>query len=83
MANSLTMWAVQLHQLSEQLIRDKQVSGLESEEFIRDRRLIQNSMDAARYMGQELLTFSQLVIPLQEKPPRKLTVIGCCNRTHT
>ena len=75
MANSLITWAVQLHRLSDQLIRDEQVTDSESEKFKKARRLIQNNMDAARYMAQELSTFSQLVIPLKENPPRRITIM--------
>ena len=75
MANSLRTWSFQLHRLSDQLIRDEALPDKSSKEYELSRRLIQNNMDASRYMSPELQNFCQFVIPLGDVPPRGLAVM--------
>ena len=76
MANSLRTWSFQLHRLSDQLIRDEPLPDSNSKEYQTARRLIQNNMDASRYMSPELQNFCQFVIPLGDEPPRGLAVLS-------
>merc|ERR1712106_1038409 len=76
MANSLRTWSFQLHRLSDQLIRDEPLPDSNSKEYQTARRLIQNNMDASRYMSPELQNFCQFVIPLGDEPPRGLAVLA-------
>jgi len=78
MANSLRTWSFQLHRLSDQLIRDEPLPDKNAPEYETARRLIQNNMDASRYMSPELQHFCQFVIPLGDEPPRGLATM---NRT--
>jgi len=80
MANSLRTWSFQLHRLSDQLIRDESLPDPNSKEYQKARRLIQNNMDASRYMSPELQNFCQFVIPLGDEPPRGLAVLARNNQ---
>jgi len=47
-------WSMQLHRLADQLIKDEPLPDRNSEAYQRDRRLIQNNMDASRYLSPQL-----------------------------
>jgi|ERR1712227_371209 len=77
MANSLRTWSFQLQHLSDQLIRDDPLPDKQSIEYKKTRRLIQNNMDAARYLAPQLRDLADFVIPLGDEPPRQL---GCITK---
>ena len=61
LAKTVRNMAIELNTLSDLLIRDPDMS-LESRE--RARRLVQNNMDAARYMYPYLKNFTKISVPL-------------------
>lgn len=78
MSNSMLTWSMQLHRLADQLIKDEPLPDRNAEQYQKNRRLIQNNMDASRYLSPQLQNFCQFVVPLGETPPRRLAVV---NRT--
>jgi len=76
MSNSMLTWSMQLHRLADQLIKDEPLPDRNSEKYAKHRRLIQNNMDASRYLSPQLQNFSKFVIPLGEPPPRRLAVVN-------
>ena len=67
--------ALELSKLSNVLIMDP-VLPHDSQQKENTRRLIQNNMDAARYLSVQLKNFTQFCVPLDSSPPRILTVIN-------
>ena len=76
MSNSMLTWSMQLHRLADQLIKDEPLPDRNSDKYAKHRRLIQNNMDASRYLSPQLQNFSKFVIPLGEPPPRRLAVVN-------
>ena len=72
----MLIWSHQLTRLGEQLIRDQHLGEHTSAEYQQHRRIIQNNMDAARYLSPQLQYFCQFIIPLGESRPRRLAVIA-------
>jgi len=75
MSESLLTWSHQLKRLGEQLVRDEALPDRDAPEYRDQRRLIQNNMDAARYLSPQLQNFSQFIVPLGESRPRRLAVV--------
>ena len=50
-ANTMLTWSMQLHRLADQLIKDEPLPDRSSENYKKSRRLIQNNMDASRYLS--------------------------------
>merc|ERR1712130_189052 len=75
MSESLLTWSHQLERLGKQLVRDEALPDREATEYRDQRRLIQNNMDAARYLSPQLQNFSQFIVPLGEARPRRLAVV--------
>ena len=50
-ANTMLTWSMQLHRLADQLIKDEPFPDRSSENYKKSRRLIQNNMDASRYLS--------------------------------
>ena len=71
MAKSVQEYALQLNKLSNFLIVDP---VLDAEKRENARRMVQNNMDAARYLYPYLQNFSTFVIPLSHSSPRQLMV---------
>ena len=57
------------------LVRDQALGGRTDSEFQRQRRQIQNAMDAARYLSPQLQTFCNFIIPLGSSPRKGLRII--------
>ena len=57
MAYSMLTWSIQLQRLADQLIRDEPLPDRTAEIYQRHRRLIQNNMDAARYINEYSIYF--------------------------
>jgi hypothetical protein len=56
--------------------KDEPLPDRNSEIYERNRRLIQNNMDSARYLSPQLQSFCQFIIPLGHQPPRELTIVN-------
>ena len=54
MTNSLLVWSSQLERLGKLLVEDRRLPDRECEDYGYHRRLIQNNMDAARYLSPQL-----------------------------
>jgi len=72
-ANSTFEYGIELHKLSDHLIRDE-VLEKGSKQYNNSKKSIQNNMDAARYMAPALQNFAKMIIPLSEPVPRRLVV---------
>ena len=73
LAGTIRQWALELNRLSDVMIRDVDVTNdADARENLR--RLIQNNMDAARYLHPYLQNLTQFCIPLNVAPPRRLIV---------
>ena len=72
LSKTVKTWAVELHKLSDLLIRDPNLDGQDAKELAR--RLIQNNMDTARYFVPYLQNLQTLAIPLNAPPKRYLAV---------
>ena len=72
---SLTRNSKYIRYLKDDLVRDQALASRSSSEFQRQRRLIQNTMDAARYLSPELQNFCNFIIPLGTPPRRILSVV--------
>ena len=57
-------WSHQITRLAEQLRADEELPDRNSQVYEEHRRVIQNNMDAARYLGPQLQNFSQFVLPI-------------------
>jgi hypothetical protein len=68
-------WSHQITRLAEQLRADEELPDRNSQVYEEHRRVIQNNMDAARYLGPQLQNFSQFVLPIGSQTPRRLGVI--------
>jgi len=79
MANAIQNYSFLMARLSDDLVRDQPFESRDSVEYQRNRRLIQNLMDAARYLGPELENFCNYVIPLGSPPRRVLSVVADTN----
>jgi len=75
MTNSLLVWSSQLERLGKLLVEDRRLPDRECEDYGYHRRLIQNNMDAARYLSPQLRNYADFIIPLAEERPRRLGVI--------
>jgi len=75
MASSIRTWSYQLDQMSKLLTKSQENPDDCIDSYENASRLIQNNMDAARYMSHQLNHFTQFVVPLGEDPPRKLSVL--------
>ena len=74
MEKGFQAWSFHLHRLSDQLMRDEPLSDKNTPEYERACRLVQNNMDASRYLAPALQHFRHFVIPLGDEPPRGLDV---------
>ena len=75
MSETMLTWVMQLQRLGKQLIEDKELPDVRSESYETCRRLIQNNMDAARYLGPQFQNYSGFICHLASSRPRKLSVI--------
>ena len=64
-----------MERLGKLLVQDRRLPDRECEDYGTHRRLIQNNMDAARYLSPQLRNFSEFIIPVAEERPRRLGVI--------
>jgi len=76
MANAIQSYSMVMARLSDDLIRDDKVEGKSDPEFSRMRRLLQNSMDGARYLSAELEFVSNFIVPLSSHPRRILEIVS-------
>ena len=76
MSETMLTWSMQLTRLGEQLVRDEPLPDRNADVYQVHRRLIQNNMDAARYLSPQLQNFSQFIVPLGEQRPRRLSVVA-------
>ena len=67
---------VSFYHSKDDLIRDDKVEGKSDPEFSRMRRLLQNSMDGARYLSAELEFVSNFIVPLSSHPRRILEIVS-------
>jgi len=72
MAESVKQYALEISRLSNLLIMDPVFT--DAEKLENARRLVQNNIDAARYLYPYLQNFSTFAIPLSQSTPRKLMI---------
>jgi len=72
LSGKIREYAVELSRLSDLLVRDPAIENDTVKEDIR--RLVQNNMDATRYLSPYLQNMTKMCIPLIAEPPRTLLV---------
>lgn len=69
MSNTMMLWSHQLEELGNLLIADPELpSDRSSTTYQQARRLIQNNLDACRYISPQMSQFAKFVIPLARDP---------------
>lgn len=76
LADGISRFPARLRELQQFLEEDRLLASRESPEYAQARSLIQNAMDATRFLSQITQYFSQLIVPLGEVPPRNLNIIN-------
>ena len=76
LASGIERFPAGLRELQQFLEEDRRLASRDTDEYAQARSLIQNAMDATRFLSQITSSFAQLIVPLGETPPRNLNIIN-------